>query len=374
MRGGKGEVGNLQFRRESGFHPFGVVNERVAVVLPVLEHPVIAGAFPVVGRVGPMPLQERGQPAHEIRAAGDLARPVGGEQRRLVRVVARVARGHVEDRAGHVALHRVGRFPGIAVGGRERRLDVGREFVAGAVCVAHVVKLVVARTVHVAVFGPEVVEVAEGGFHAVEAVAVAPAMLPVPTTGDAERGFRLRLAGVDAQHVVRVGRVFVQVLQGVGRIVGGTAAVRDDMVIPNDGVKRGAEFGPALALRRGVIAGGRIGVHKQADRQQHYGCPREAVVHVQDDGRTDRSAANVGPGPGAVGHHAGGGEQTAAAGGVSAGKGIRRRVPFLYVSGAGSLNWEHSGSDVLREASWSARRCGTPRDLENRSCWRPAHA
>ena len=121
-----------------------------------------------------------------------------------------------------------------------RCLDVGLELVAGAVGVAHVVKLVVARTVHVAVFGAEIVEVAIGGFHVVEAVAVAPAVLAVPSAGDSERGFRLGLAGVDAQHVVRVGRVFVQVLQGVGRVVGGTAAVGDDVVIPNDGVKRAA--------------------------------------------------------------------------------------------------------------------------------------
>ena len=81
----------------------------------------------------------------------------------------------------------------------------------------------------------------------VDAVAVAPKVLPVPAAGCSEVGYGFRAAAVDQNDAVWVTGISVQLGQRISR-VGGLAAVLDDTVIVDNVVESGSEFDARLAV------------------------------------------------------------------------------------------------------------------------------
>jgi len=99
----------------------------------------------------------------------------------------------------------------------------------------------------------------------VDAVAVAPEMLPVPAARSAEVGYGFRAATVNQYDAVWVAGISVQLGQRIRR-VGVLAAVLDDAVIVDDVVESSPEFDACFAAGRGVIVLGWISL-READKR-----------------------------------------------------------------------------------------------------------
>jgi len=86
-----------------------------------------------------------------------------------------------------------------------------------------------------------------------------PEVLAVPGAGrTADIGDRDGIAGVDAEQVVRIGRVLIEDTQGVSGVGMRGAGVWQRMVVADYCVQGGAQIGTALALGRIVVAWGQL--------------------------------------------------------------------------------------------------------------------
>ena len=139
------------------------------------------------------------------------------------------------------------------------------QLVLGVSDVAVVVNLVRPRRVHAGVCRFQVVQIGVGRATLVDAVGVAPEMLPVPAARCAEVGYGFRAAAVDQYDAVWVAGISVQLGQRIRR-VGITAAVLDDTMVIDDVVESRLEFVPRLAAGCGVVVLGRISL-AEADKR-----------------------------------------------------------------------------------------------------------
>jgi hypothetical protein len=137
--------------------------------------------------------------------------------------------------------------------------------VLGVSGVADIENLVRPRRVYAGVCRFQVVQIGVGRATLVDAVGVAPEMLPVPAARSAEVGYGFRATAVDENDAVWVVCISVQLGQCVCS-VGILAAVLDDTMIVDDVVESVSEFVPRLVGGCGVVVLGRISL-AEADKR-----------------------------------------------------------------------------------------------------------
>jgi hypothetical protein len=135
--------------------------------------------------------------------------------------------------------------------------------VLGVSGVADIENLVRPRRVYAGVCRFQVVQIGVGRATLVDAVGVAPEMLPVPAARSAEVGDGFGSAAVDQYDAVWVAGISIELGQRISR-VGGLAAVLDDTMIIDDVVESRSEFDTRLADGCGVVVLGRISL-READ-------------------------------------------------------------------------------------------------------------
>ena len=111
----------------------------------------------------------------------------------------------------------------------------------------------------------------------VDAVGVAPEMLPVPAARCAEVGYSFRASAVDENDAVWVAGISVQLGQRICR-VGITAAVLDDTVIVDDVVESRSEFDARFVDGWSVVVFGWISLGK-ADEYKQTSERDDAAIH-----------------------------------------------------------------------------------------------
>ena len=148
--------------------------------------------------------------------------------------------------------------------------------VLGVSGVADIENLVGWRRVHAGVCRFQVVQIRVGRAALVDAVAVAPEMLPIPAARSAEVGYGFRAPAVDENDAVWVAGISVQISQRISR-VGVLAAVLDDTMDIDDVVESGSECTAGFADGFGVVSLGRINLREADKRNEPIKCDDTAT-------------------------------------------------------------------------------------------------
>eukprot|EP00968_Pinguiococcus_pyrenoidosus_P012135 scaffold1029_cov364-Pinguiococcus_pyrenoidosus.AAC.9 len=270
-----------------GLDPFGVIDERIAVVLDAVDL-VVAVALLVAHRILGVPCLEGAELAQES-IGGGRARSIGGRDavRELqvdLAVLPFVPRGHVEEHARDVPFHGRWRLEGVG------RLPAGGA-VPGAVGLvesgpAVVEVLGAALRVHALVRRSEGVDVGPRPFAGAEvAVGFRPDVLPVPlvpvhpVAGAVPVRLVHRAPRVERHDAAGIALDLVGEHEGVPAL-----AVRQLVVVIQDVVELALQAGAAQAVGRvvvtpGVLDGGRAGGVAQDPKRHGVGDAADDV-HV----------------------------------------------------------------------------------------------